>query len=95
MHDALDLDHLADASLVRPFVLVWSGMGLLERRFRMMAPGAKAPAERRQSTGAQARSIRFGEPLDVERRSHTGRMVERSDVRGDAVRKHPTELSAR
>src|SRR4029078_10871616 len=78
-----------------PFVLVWSGMGLLERRFRVMAPGAEAPAERGESTRGQARSIRQVVPLGVERGGHPGRVVERSDVRGDAVREHPSSVPRR
>src|SRR5918996_1200009 len=70
-------------------------MGLLERRFRAMTPGAEAPAERRQSIGAQSRSIRLPEALPLERRGHTGRVVELSDVRRDAIRKHRIELSYR
>jgi hypothetical protein len=68
-------------------------MGLLERRFRVMTPGAEAPAERRQSIGAQTGSIRRHEALPLERRRHTGRVIEASDVRGDAIRKHRIELS--
>src|SRR5262245_8467685 len=83
-------------TLVRPpLVVVWSGMGLLERRFRVMAPGAEAPAKRRESIRAQTRAIRLLEPVAVERRGHPGRVVEASDVRRDAIRQHQPTVALR